>query len=255
MVSLCMQVVCWVVVVPGMWVEGDRFYNSGGEADYSDIENMNENKNAYAEDLWEVLSFVLFCGGNSVYVVVSLTMVLARVVEEKRGRQWEWVPRKRVEYCREIVTPGYSGLGLFHHLTHRLAMIVNIVAAFSGADALLSSFMVIITFLQCILSYLYSTDIALCNCCCLCINIVLIRRQPRLSLENSWMYEEWRVGPEEMGLVQEPWRGAGGGHLPRYDDMGSYQDYLYLTSGDIEQGGHSGVENDNFVNTAETLRA
>ena len=129
-------------------------------------------------------------------------------------------------------------MGLFHHLIHRLAMIVNIAAAFSGADAFLSSFMIIITFLQCILSYLYSTDIALCNCCCLCINIVLIRRQPRLSLENSWMYEEWRVGPEE-----DPWVGEGarGRHLPRYDDMGSYQDYLYLTSG---------VENEHFVNTA-----
>ena len=246
MVSLCMQVVCWVVVVPGMWVEGDRFYNSGSEAGYLNLDNIDESKNAYEEDVWEIFSFVLFFGGNSVYVVVSLTMVLARVVEEKRSRQWEWVPRKRVEYCREIVTPGYAGLGLFHHLIHRLAMIVNIAAAFSGADAFLSSFMVIITFLQCILSYLYSTDIALCNCCCLCINIVLIRRQPRLSLENSWMYEEWRVGPEK-----EPWGGeARGGHLPRYDDMGSYQDYLYLTSGDIEQGGHSGVENEHFAHNA-----
>ena len=37
-----MQVVCWVVVVPGMWVEGDRFYNSGNEAGYSNIENMDD---------------------------------------------------------------------------------------------------------------------------------------------------------------------------------------------------------------------
>ena len=43
MASLCMQVVCWFVLVPGMWVEGDRFYNSGSAARYW---NMDEKKNA-----------------------------------------------------------------------------------------------------------------------------------------------------------------------------------------------------------------
>jgi hypothetical protein len=64
MVSLCMQVVCWVVVVPEMWVEGNRFYNGGSEAGYLNLENMDESKNAYAEDVWEIFSFILFCGGN-----------------------------------------------------------------------------------------------------------------------------------------------------------------------------------------------
>ena len=106
------------------------------------------------DDAWEIFCFVLFCGGNSVYVVVSLVMVMARVVEEKRTRQWEWVPRNRVEYCGDIVRPGYGRLGLFHHSVHKLALGVNFTAVFAGADLYFGIVMIIIAFLQSIFSYL-----------------------------------------------------------------------------------------------------
>ena len=257
-VSFCMQVLCWVVVLPGMWVVGDSFYNSGGQYVPMNRQHLDESRDTYVEDVWEICSFVLFCGGNSVYVMVSLTLVLARVMEKKKNRQWEWVPRKKIEYCGDMISPGFRGLGLFHYQLHTVAMAVNVAALYSGADVYLSSFMVIITFLQCILSYLYSTDIAICHCCCQCFSIFLIRRHPRggedplLSLKKSWLYEEWRVGTEERELVQEPGRRKEQGlELQTAEgSMGSYVNYLYLTSGiELEQQ-QRGVENENFENTA-----
>ena len=147
------------------------------------------------------------------------------------------MPRQRIEYCKDIVSPGYGRLGLFHHLVHRLAWCVNMAAVFSGADVFLSSFMIILTFLQSVLSFLYSTDIAVCNFWCFCFNIFCIRRHPRrtqedhMSMEASWMYKECRVGMEELQLVPEPWRGVETG-VATYmtnDNMKPYRSYLYLT--------------------------
>ena len=230
--AMWVQVLSWVVVMPAMWVVGTNFYNSGG---------TSLSWDEYVEDVWDICSFVFFCGGNSVYVVVSLTLVLARLVR-KKNVQAEWIPRKKVEYCGEIIIPDYRGLEMFHYLVHMVAMVVNIAAAFCGADIYLSILMIIITLLQSILSYLYSTDIALCFCFCIFCNIFLVRRQPRgdMLMEASWMYEEWRLDNDRMELVirhEEP-------DKTLQNIMGSYKDYLYLT----HEPPHTGVENQNYEN-------
>ena len=241
--AMCLQVLCWMVVMPGMWEVGTSFYNSGGTPLTWD---------EYVEDVWDICSFVLFCGGNSVYVVVSITLVLARLLK-KKNTPTEWIPRKKVEYCGKIISPQFNGLDLFHYLVHMLALAINIGAAFCGADRYLSISMIIITFIQSILSYLYSTDIAICFCFCFCVNIFLVRRLPssEQDLERSWMYEEWRLGTERIELVPEPWMGEEKCHEEtRQHNFGSYTDYLFLTNGSVHSSlDQRGLENQNFEAT------
>ena len=68
---------------------------------------------------------------------------------------------------------------LFHHLEHRAGFIVFLVCAILRVELYFTVPLILLTFAQVIISYLYADDIVLCALPLCCVQFLFIRRYPQ----------------------------------------------------------------------------
>ena len=128
-------------------------------------------------------SLVVFCGGNSLYILLSMITAISSLVSQMKKTGEDPGPREhaQIELCFDICQPCDS-FRIFHHILHRSAFIINFMTIFIGTDIIFSLPCTIICFIQCIISYFYAEDIVLCGVPFCCFQFWFIRRYP----SNMW---------------------------------------------------------------------
>ena len=131
--------------------------------------------------------FVIF---NTIYTIVSALLLILNLIFRKEFLTLGQRPQARqceisgendemsTQYCCNICSP-CNALRMFHHVEHRGAFIVNLVCACLGVEFYFSIPLVILTFSQTIISYLYAEDLVLCGLPVCCVYLLFVRRYPQ----------------------------------------------------------------------------
>jgi len=134
----------------------------------------------------------IFVGFNTIYTIVTAFLLVLnlffrkeflRMGQKPLARNSEWVERKGHQFCCDICSP-CNALRMFHHLEHRGAFLVNLVCAVLGVELYLSIPLVLLTFSQTIISYLYAEDVVLCGLPLCCVYLLFVRRYPQEEIEG-----------------------------------------------------------------------
>jgi len=178
---------------------------------------------------------IIFLIGNGAYLLTTLILAFMNLAHRKDlicGTSSEGKPdlkdHEKIEYCCDICNP-LDSLRISHHLQHRFLLMACILIFFSfwkwnqcseveqagEMEKIVMGYIIIFTIplcvlsvVQCILSYLYAEDIALCgvNICCV-LQLLFIRRYPKDSddsalsddCENTIQLEETTDKPQPLG--------------------------------------------------------
>jgi len=128
--------------------------------------------------------FVIYCTIYTIITAIFLVLNLffrkeyIKLGQKPLPRSSEWVDRKKRDNCCNICTP-CNALRMFHHLEHRAGFIIFLVCACLGVNPAFSVPLVLLTFAQVIISYLYAEDIVLCALPLCCVQFLFIRRYPQ----------------------------------------------------------------------------
>lgn len=154
---------------------------------------------------------VIFLIGNGAYLLTTLVLAIMNLAYRKdlicgipvpQNGKSDWKDHGKIEYCCDIWNP-LDALRISHHLQHRFLFVACLFIFFSfwkwskcsevenagEIETLVMEYILIFTIplsmlslAQCILSYLYAEDIALCgvNICCV-LQLLFIRRYPKDS--------------------------------------------------------------------------
>jgi len=207
MVSFILILVTWCFTIPGIvllakagvvhsLIEGKidfgQLFNlltklvSSGDEDAPTIEKMPEGVNGEIS-IFKAVGNNIFVASNIFYTIITLIFMILNLIyrrdylkmsDRPEPKTTEWADRKDKDHCCGICIP-CNGLRMFHHLEHRAAFIVNLLCAIMGVDLYFSIPMVLLTFAQTIISYLYAEDIVLCGMPLCCVQLLFIRRYPK----------------------------------------------------------------------------
>ena len=143
----------------------------------------DKRSNITSEMESRINSVVVFCGGNTLYTLMSMFIALVSMVSQISKTRDDQGPREhaQIELCFDICQPCDS-FRIFHHILHRSAFVLNFMSIFIGTHLMFSVPCTAICLIQCIISYLYAEDIVLCGVPFCCFQFWFIRRYP----SNMW---------------------------------------------------------------------
>merc|ERR1711874_676798 len=97
-----------------------------------------------------VNSLVVFCGGNTLYTLVSMFIAIVSMVSQINKPAEDPGPKEhaQIELCFDICQSRDS-LRIFHHILHRSAFVLNFMSIFIGAHLIFSVPCTVICFIQC----------------------------------------------------------------------------------------------------------
>ena len=206
LLSLVLVLITWCFTIPGIVLLANAgIYNTmmDGKLDFGQLMNIftslmgGESSTTQDEvdldggiSIFKALGNDIFVANNTIYTIVTAILLILNLFFRKEylkmgqkplPRNSEWAQRKSRDNCCGICSP-CNALRMFHHLEHRAAFIVNLLCAILGVDLYFSIPLVLLTFTQTIISYLYAEDIVLCGLPICCVHFLFIRRYPQEEL-------------------------------------------------------------------------
>jgi len=209
LVSFILLLITWCFTIPGivllldqnlgaLLLEGKIHFGQlfqllkllvGGESTKEEDEMANIIGDADEESI-----SIFKATGNSIFVPFSIVYTVWTAIllglnlfyrreyltcgERPEPKSSEWADRKDRDNCCKICSP-FNALRMFHHMEHRAAFIVYLVCVIMGVDLYFSIPLLLLTFAQTIISYLYAEDIVLCGLPLCCVQLFFIRRYPK----------------------------------------------------------------------------
>ena len=147
----------------------------------------DENNEIYVINIFKAIGHDIFAANCAIYTIISAFFLVLNLFYRKEYLKLgqkplplgsEWVARNKRDNCCTIFSP-CNALRMFHHLEHRAGFIVNIVCATFGVELYFTIPLILLTFTQIIISYLYAEDIVLCTFPLCCVQLFFIRRYPQ----------------------------------------------------------------------------
>jgi len=217
LVSLVLLLITWCFTIPGIALytnTGLQAVFMDGTADFGQVMNllgnmmnfmggiMGEEKPLNTKD-WEKDSegtvlehgvrlekalghdvFVAFCSLYTIYGAFFLILNLIfrkeylKLGQKPLPRSSEWADRPKRDNCCGICTP-CNGLRMFHNSYHFWGLFGFIICAILQVELYFTIPLILLTFAQVIISYLYAEDIVLCTLPLCCVSLYFIRRYPK----------------------------------------------------------------------------
>ena len=212
LVSLVLLLITWCFTIPGIFLyknTGVATHFMNGTLDFWQLMNIfttiinmifkgengeevikmkdNPNEGPSGVSIFKALGHYIFAVNCAFYTIITAVFLVLNIIYRREylkcgdkpvPRNTEWADRPKRERCFALCCP-WNGLRMFHHLEHRAGFIVFLVCAILGVELYFTIPLILLTFAQIIISYLYAEDIMLCALPICCVNLYFIRRYPQ----------------------------------------------------------------------------